>query len=282
MLIKNKIFLLVNSVILLSLIFIVLSCKQSDPPSYGRNGDKISFSGRTWDIKYNPVMIGPGPNWFSDYYSDVYVDDKGRLHMKIAEHDGKWYATEVVSEENMGYGTYIFTVIGDLVNIPENVVLGFFTWDNNTFYEQANSEVDIEFSKWGNAETNNTMTYSVQPVNFGVFYPERTHGAVIEPSKLIGATTHAFTWTDSLITWKSYAGYQYGEGELLGEWHFDTNNPARQKMESGNTSQPVVIPAPGSTTNVRINFWIITPISPKPTDGMEQEVIISSFQYIPL
>jgi hypothetical protein len=266
---------------LIALSVITVCCEQSDPSDHGRDGDKVTFSGGTWDIKHGPDMMGPGPNWFSDFYSDVFVDDEGRLHMKIAEHDGKWYATEVVSEENMGYGTYIFTVIGDLVNIPENIVLGLFTWDNTTFYEQANSEVDIEFSKWGNAQNSNTLTYSVQPVNFGPFYPERTYNAIIDPQKLNGVTTHTFTWTDTLITWKSYAGYEYGQDEILGQWSFNKNNPAREKTEGGNTSLPVVIPAPGLTTNARINFWILTNFSGHPADGKEHEVIIQSFQYIP-
>jgi hypothetical protein len=278
----NKTLEIVKLILLMILIFIGMGCEQSDPPDYGRDGDRVTFSGRSWTVKTGSGLMGPGPNWFSNSYSDVFIDEKGRLHMKIAEHDGKWYATEVVSDENLGYGTYIFTIIGDLANIPENIVLGLFTWDNNTFYEQANSEVDIEFSKWGNAENNNPLTYSVQPVSFGTFYSERTHQAVVTPSDLIGASTHGFTWTDTLITWKSYAGYKFGEGELLAEWSFDLNNPARIKAEDGNTSLPIVIPAPGSTTNARINFWILTSIAAKPTDGLEHEVIIDSFQYIPL
>ena len=264
------------------LLFVLIGCEQSDPPDFGRDGDIITFSGRTWKIKHSESQMGPGPNWFSDYVNDVYVDNSGRLHMKIAEHDGKWYATEVVSEDNLGYGTYIFTVIGDLINIPENIVLGLFTWDDSTFYEQANSEIDIEFAQWGNAENFNTLHYSAQPVNFGPYYPERTHNADTDSLNLIGVSTHGFTWTDTLVTWKSYTGYTYGEGEPIAEWSFDNTNLARVKNEGGNSSLPVVIPEPGANTNARINFWILPHIDTKPTDGLEHEVIIDSFEYIPL
>lgn len=257
------------------------ACEQSDPPI--REGDMIEFSGMLWKIKHPEGQDGPGPNYFSGSLNDVFVDEKGRLHLKIAKYDDKWYATEVIGQQITGYGTYIFTIIGDLINIPENIVLGLFTWDPNTFYEQANSEVDIEFSKWGIKENKNTLTYSVQPVNFGTFYPERTHSPELDkPEQLIGVSTHAFIWTDTLITWRSYTGYEYGKGELIAEWSFDLSNPARVKTEGGQSSLPVIIPEPDSTTNPRINLWILPYISPAPADGKEHEIIIHSFQYIPL
>jgi hypothetical protein len=247
-----------------------------------RTGDTLTFSGRQWVIKYSESPVGPGPNFFSKRPSDVFIDSKGRLHMKIVQHDKKWYATEVVTLDNLGYGTYIFTVIGDLVNIPENIVLGLFTWDNNTFADQANSEIDIEFAKWNDASNPYTLHYSAQPVNFGPYYPERTHNPETNPDHLIGKSTHAFTWTDTLVSWKSYTGGTFGEGELIAEWTFDLNNPARVKNENGNSSAPIIIPAPGNTTNARINFWILPGISTAPTDGQEHEVIIESFEYQPL
>lgn len=271
----------ISSIFFLLILFAASACEQSDPPEYWRNGDKVEFSGKTWTVKSGD-NLGPGPNAFSPYYSDVFVDEQGRLHLKIAQHEGKWYASEVVCDENTGYGTYVFTVIGDLVNIPENIVLGLFTWDNNTFYEQANSEVDIEFSKWGNADSTNTLTYSVQPVNFGEYYPERTHHPSVDPNHLIGVSTHVFTWTETLISWQSYSGYEIDENQLFAQWSFDTNNPARIKYEGDEQSEPIVIPEPGETTNARINFWILPHISPAPTDEMEHEIMIHSYRYIPL
>lgn len=271
-------------ILLLTCTTLFMGCTQSDPEDVlGRIGDIVHFSGYTWDVKISEqYAVGPGPNYFSGYYEDVFVDEHGYLHMRIAEHDGKWYSSEVVSQMNMGYGTYIFVTQADLENIPENVTLGLFTWDNNTFYEQANSEIDIEFSKWGNPDEENTLLYSVQPVNFGPYYPERTYLADTKPGELIGITTHMFTWTDTLITWKSFSGDSQQEADLIAEWQFDLDNPARVKNENGNSSLPIVIPAPGTTTNARINFWLLPWIDTAPTNGQELEVVIRRFSYEPL
>ena len=76
--------------------------------------------------------MGPGPNYFSGRYEDVWVDENGYLHMHISEHDGRWYSSEVVSRDTMGWNLYLGGA-GDLLEYSENIVLGLFTWDNNTF-----------------------------------------------------------------------------------------------------------------------------------------------------
>lgn len=258
------------------------ACKQSNPEEVlGRTKDVVTFSGRKWEIKsgYN----GPGPNTFSRDYENVWVDEKGYLHMAITKHsDGKWYSSEVISQENLGYGTYAFTIQGNPLAFASNVVLGLFTWDNNTFYEQANSEVDIEFSKWGISTDRNPLTTSVQPVWFGQYYAERSRQHFIDSTLIQGVSTHIFTWTDTLITWKSFRGEDWRNGTPFTTWQFDLDHPPRIKYENGEQSQPVVIPAPGATTNARINFWTLTNIAQGPSDGKEQEIVIRKFEYVPL
>lgn len=257
-----------------------MGCEEAEPPEGGRYGDVVEFSGHTWDIKSSADLMGPGPNYFSDHPDDIWVDSKGYLHMRIASHDGIWYATELVSQDTVGYGTYVFTVESQLQEIDPNIVLGLFTWDNNSFFTQANSEIDIEFSKWGNPEDSNTLSYAVQPVSFGPYYPERVNSPDMDGSVWNGVSTHGFTWTDTLVTWESYAGENWREGELLASWSFDLNNPARVKNEGGNSSAAIIIPAPGETTNARINFWLLN--GSAPTDQKEVEVVIRSFSYTPL
>ncbi|MFN3940888.1 MAG: hypothetical protein ACK4IY_09890, partial [Chitinophagales bacterium] len=127
-----------------------------------------------------------------------------------------------------------------------------------------------------------TLHYSVQPVNFGPYYPERTRGMETKPGELIGVTTHTFTWTDTLVTWASFMGEGINAEKQIASWSFDLNNPPRVKNENGITSNPIVIPAPEDNTNVRINFWILPWVSPAPTDGQEHEFVIRSFQYTPM
>ena len=256
-------------------------CMQSDPEDVlGREGDVVNFSGYVWDVKINEFAVGPGPNYFSGFYEDVFVDDNGYLHMRIAEHNGKWYSSEIVGRDTLGYGKYTWVMQADLENIPENITVGLFTWDNESFYAAANSEVDIEFSKWGNPDLATTLHYSVQPVAFGPTYPERTHNAITAPGDLVGVTTHVFTWTDTLIEWRSYKGDSTDPLNETAYWSFDLDNPARVKNEGGNSSVPIVIPAPGPNTNARINFWLLPWIDTKPTDGLEQEIVVRRFEYV--
>ncbi|MFT4662708.1 MAG: hypothetical protein ACI8XB_003001 [Patiriisocius sp.] len=268
-------------IILSAIVILGMACEQSDPPDFGRFGDVVKFSGLNWDVKTSENTIGPGNNFFSGFHEDVYVDDNGYLHMKIAEHGDRWYSSEVISQDTMGYGTYSFTVEGDFTTLPDNVVVGLFTWDNNTFLEEANSEVDIEFSKWG-ADKENTLQYGVQPIAFsGDYFAERVYNPD-NVSEIAGVSTHLFHWTDTLITWESYTGDAQIEANKFNEWSFDLTNPARVKVEGGQSSQPIIIPAPGSTTNARINFWLLTYISPGPSGGETQEFIVRSFDYTPL
>jgi hypothetical protein len=257
------------------------SCSQPDSSFTGRDGDILTFAGRQWEIKHANIPLGPGPNYFSNFPNDVWIDDQGYLHLSVNQHDGIWYSTEVISLDTFDYGTYVWTINGNLKNIDPNIVLGLFTWDNNTFIEQANSEVDIEFAKWGNDTVENTLQYGVQPINFGVYYPERDYKPEVSSDNWIGVSTHAFTWTDTLITWESWVGSEYGDGQPLCSWTFNLDNPARIKYENNMESNPIVIPAPGNTTNARMNLWLLNNSAGLATP-FNREVIIQDFKFIPL
>ncbi len=275
--IKNKI-----SYTLLALwgLVIAISCEQSEPVFNNRDGDVLTFAGRKWDIKFGDQLFGPGPNFFSNHPNDVWVDEKGYLHLTITERDSVWKATEVICHDNTGYGTYIFTIEGNPVDIDSVVVLGLFTWDNTTFQEQANSEVDIEFSYFNRRDAFTALQYAVQPTDFGIEYPDRKYRPDVPNNAWVGVSTHAFTWTDTLITWESWPGSEYGNGDPIGYWTFDLSNDSVSKFENGIWSDSLIIPAPGPTTNARMNFWLLNGQAPK--SGLRHEMVIRNFEYIPL
>ena len=259
---------------------LLFSCEQSDPVFTNRQGDVLDFSGRKWNIKQGSDL-GPGPNNFTNHPNDVWIDDNGFLHLTVTERQGTWRCTEVVSQDTMGYGTYIWTIEGDPVNIDRNIVLGLFTWNDSSFQEQANSEVDIEFAKWADPEEEYTLQYGVQPIAFGPYNEERVFKPEEDNSNWIGVSTHAFTWTDTLITWESWPGSEYGAGDPVASWTFDLNNPPKRKYEGPFISDPVIIPAPGSYTNARMNLWLVN--GPEgPFLPIRHEMIIRKFEYIPL
>lgn len=278
---RNKKFIIIVN-LFLTLSLSLYSCKTEELSDSARLGDSLTFSGYKWQIKSSESPVGPGPNPFSNRSSDIWIDSQGRLHMKISQHNGIWYSTEVITEEVMGYGTYEFTIIGDLKNIPTNIVLGLFTWDTESFRSDANSEIDVEFSYWGNDTLSSSLLYSVQPVNFGPFYPERTYHPSFDGNILVGKTTHQFTWTPTLVTWRSYVGDAKNPGAEIASWSFDDTNQPRIKYEGNRASDPVVIPRATLNTNARINLWVASFVEIFPLDLTEREIIIESFKYTPL
>src|SRR3989442_12920365 len=122
----------------------------------------IDFSGYTWSVKTSTGKVGPGPNYFSDSTSSVWVDAQGRLHMKILKNKGRWYCSEVILQESLGYGTYRFYLDSAVDGLDPSVVLGLFTWNDAPDYNHR--EIDIEFSRWGSVNNQNAQ-YVVQPYN---------------------------------------------------------------------------------------------------------------------
>jgi hypothetical protein len=263
---------------------ILYACKQGDPPVIvvpEIKGD-FAFAGYQWKYKNAATPVGPGPNRFSGTNDFAWVDALGKLHLKIAKKNNQWTCSEIISTKVFGYGTYIFTCDNDVTVFDKNTVFGFFSWDSYSFQTQANSEIDVEFSRWGNANDSNLITYSAQPVIFSnpIPYTERTFKPIVETKYLKKPMTYMFRWTPDSVKWESYEGENYPGTNKVSEWTFTKNNISRQKIEGSNVSNPIVIPAPSDSTNVRFNLWLLNGAAP--SNNQEHEVIISSFNYSPL
>lgn len=261
---------------------LTVACHQGEPPVLPEVEEKgdVYFSGYYWNYKTSSTLVGPGPNRFSSSPDNIFIDANGMLHLRITKGNNVWLCSELISVKEFGYGTYEFTTFGTLDNLNENVVLGLFTWDDYSFQNEANSEVDIEFSKWGNASDSLLLTYSVQPVWFDTPgpYAERSYKPKINKSIINGETRHLFTWTPDSVVWKSFTAND--NVNPFAKWVFNKNNISRTKIEGNRVSNPIIIPKPSDSTNVRFNLWLLH--SKAPSDGKEAEVIIKSFKYYPL
>jgi hypothetical protein len=217
----------------------------------------IRFAGHNWSVKTGDGL-GPGPNNFSDSADNVWVDDNGALHLKISTINGRWYCSEIISDESFGYGTYVFTIADRVDTLDENIVLGLFTWD--TWAPQYNyREIDFEFSRWQHSANDNSQ-YVIQPWDtagnlsrFNIDYAGQGHD-----------TTHVMTWRPEGISFKSY----YGDFALAPS----PENVIRDWYYTGSDNPP-----PGGE-NVRINLWLISGLAP--TDGAESEIILSDFEFL--
>ncbi len=211
----------------------------------------IQWSDMTWTIK-SGSGLGPGPNNWSDSADSVWVDVDGNLHLKIREHEGSWYCAEIIAQESLGYGDYEFRVSSDTESFDRNVVAGFFTYLND------NEEIDIELTQFGDP-TNNNAHFTTQPY----FNPGNSVG--FDLGLTDNLSTHSFDWNADRIEFESRRGHHLTPApptSIINQWTYTGPDIPPQSLEK-----------------VRINFWLFQ--GRPPTDGLEYELIVDSFQFTP-
>ena len=204
----------------------------------------LTFSGQTWQAKVGR-RLGPGPNDFSDTNENVWIDEKGRLHLAITKSDDRWHCAEVVASKSLGYGEYRWVVSGELPTLDRRVVLGLFT------YETTEKEIDFELSRWGNAEKPNSQ-FVVQPYKA----KNSTHRFDTGKAKVL---TCSLIWEKDQVRGRCWEGEDTTK-EPLADWKYTGRN----------------IPPPGKE-RARANLWLFE--SKPPASGEKQEVVIHSFKF---
>jgi len=263
-------------------LFGLMACKQSDPPPLEVEKGDLYFSGYYWNYKNKTSPAGPGPNIFLGNKQAAWVDSSGKLHLTIQKINNQWVCSEIISAKEFGYGTFVFSSETDISNFDERVVFGAFTWDDYSFQKQANSEIDVEFSKWNAPNDTLLVTYSVQPVWFSnpTPYQERSFKPKLARKWIKGPMTFAMKWTPDVVSWQNFSGLGFPGGNMISQWQFDKTNVSRSKLENNLVSDPIVIPAPSDSTNFRFNFWLLGGLPPN--NSQRHEIIVSDFKFIPL
>ena len=234
----------------------VASPPEVPTPTQPTTHDLITFAGYDWHVKSSEAPVGPGPNIFSNRMEDVFVDQDGRLHLKIAEHNGQFFTTEVINTQSFGYGLYTFYLDTPADHLDPNAILGLFTWDTNA-PEENYREIDIEISQWGQEDEDYANSqYVVQP------WEKPSNIERFDTPETL--STHQFYWLPDRIIFQSFLGHPTTPSptEAFHSWVYAGED----------------IPAPGGE-NVRINFWLLggTP----PLNGEGSEVIVSNFEFTP-
>jgi hypothetical protein len=217
----------------------------------------LSFSGYDWWVKTSPGKVGPGPNYFSDSTNNVWLDGQNQLHLRITNRSNQWQCAEVVTARTFGAGGYRFAPASRVDNLNPNVVLGLFTWSDDPVF--ADREIDIECSRWGNAADVNNAQYVVQP------YDQSGHLVRFAVPNGQTNSTLLFIWETSEVDFQSQRGSYVA-------------NPSPANVIS-NWTYTLTVPETGDE-NVRMNLWLYNGAAP--TDSNEVEVVIQSFQFVPL
>ncbi|WP_028295951.1 glycoside hydrolase family 16 protein [Olivibacter sitiensis] len=211
----------------------------------------IKFSGYEWIVRTsNDGKLGPGPNFFSDSEDNVWVDEDGRLHLKIVQKGGLWYCSGVILRQSLGYGKYVFYLSSDVSKLDQHVVGGLFTYLNDE------EEIDIEFSKWSDQE-NQDSQFAVQPADL----PGNKERYDLD--LLTAFSTHSFNWQPDRVDFFSRQGHGLivDDSNRIHEWTYRGSN----------------IPPSRGTERLRLNLWLFR--GRVPSDATEQEMIIEKIEY---
>lgn len=221
----------------------------------------LSFAGYDWKVKRRDFPAGPGPNYFSDREEDVWVDEQG-LHLTISERNDNWYGTEVILDTSFGYGSYIFQTHGRVDIIDPMMVLGLFTWDIEAC-EEHYRELDIEFTRWGNAGEYTNAQYVVHPCSQCPGCGDRCTRFRVDLTDEESDLTHYLVWQHDTVEFRTYYGKH-------------SNSPPASALIHKWTYAGEDVPEPGHE-NVRFNFWLNQ--GNAPASGQGDEVVMSNFAW---
>jgi hypothetical protein len=205
---------------------------------------RLTFSGYEWEVRQAPSER----DGLNDYDPrNAWVDDTGKLHLLLTEREGKWTSAEVRLTRSLGYGTYTL-IVDDTSHLDSAAALGFLTWDE-LGADQNHRELDIEVSRWGNADNNKDAQFVVQP-----HYVAANVYRFAQPA---GRLTHSFRWESDRAMFRTLTA----TGAVV----------AQREFTSG-------VPVSG-TESVRINLLYYRK-SPRPPSG-RVEVVVDRFVYLP-
>ena len=217
----------------------------------------LSFSGYDWWVKNSAGLVGPGPNYFSDITNNIWTDTNGWLHLRITHRSNAWQCAEIVSARTFGTGHYRFELNSPADSLNPNVTLGLFTWSDDPAF--TDREIDVECARWNNAADTNNSQFVVQP------YDATNHLVRYRVPAGLTNSTHLFVWETNRVSFQCQTGsYSAAATNLISSSVF-TNAAA--------------VPQSGDE-NVRLNLWLVQ--GHPPTDSNEVEVVIKSFNFVPL
>jgi hypothetical protein len=210
---------------------------------------KIHFSGYDWAVRSAGSDRGGESNDYDP--ENVWVDEKGYLHLRMANKNGKWSCAEVNLTRNLGYGTYKF-VVQDSAHLGPAAVVGLFTWDDLHSADFRN-ELDIELSRWGDPQSKNAQ-YVVQPF----YIPENVSRFTVHS----GVVTHSFRWEPGRVSFQSAQGA--GQDTMA--------RPFNQHVFASGTPSPA---------NETVHMDIYEYHHSKDPSPQPSEVVIEKFEYLP-
>ena len=226
------------------LVFFAWSLRTLEGQNLSQDERTITFANHIWRVK-SGCPRGPGNNCWSDDPASVWVEG-GQLHLKLRRINGVWHSAEVYSALCSRYGEHRYFVDGRIDQLNEHVVFALFLYADDVH------EVDIEFTRWGDASVLTNAQYAIQPADA----PRR------EPFIMnlnVNFSTHTIDWQTDSVRFESLHGHRT-----------EATNPAH-RIHTWTYTGPG-IPAQEKCLRMHINLWLNNNLPP--SDGQEVEVVI--------
>jgi MYXO-CTERM domain-containing protein len=224
--------------------------------SPARAATPFVWKGRTWNVTSGGMAgVADGSP------ANVSIDGSGYLHLAITNTNGTWTASELFTTDPLGFGTYQWQVDGPIDVYDKNVVLGLFPYGPaGGIGKDGTNEIDIEFSRWGQAGGPNadwTDYPSTGTVKGETSFSFSLSGGTLSTSRFVWKSTSI---EDFLMTGLQPVGSTAG---LVKSWTYAPANPTTNIPQ-----QPMPL---------GINLWCFA----IPSDGKNEAVVIRDFEFVP-
>jgi hypothetical protein len=222
--------------------------KGNGPPTFAPT-KPLKFSGYDWAVRTVPSNRGGSENLYDP--DNAWTDANGALHLRITRRSGSWYCAQLALYRSLGYGTYILRV-RDVSHLEPAAVFSMYTfdeWHGDQYYR----EMDIEMSRWGDANRNNAQ-YGIQP-----FY---VPGNIYQFKVPAGPLTYTMRWKSGSVAFTTTSSSRDGTaGAVVAEHEFTAGVPTRGQEK------------------VKLQVYLVPSKKYPLQEG--GEVIIDKFEYLP-
>lgn len=208
----------------------------------------LNFSGYEWNVRNVSSERGGRKNEYDP--TNVWTDEDGFLHLRIARKSDNWTCAEMRLTRSLGYGSYLM-VVREVSHLEPSMVLSMFTWDQAAS-EENHRELGVEITRWGDPAGKNAQ-YTIQP-----YYVPANVARFTAPS---GVLTYSFRWEPGKVAFKTVRGSGLGSSPVIAEHVFTSGIPS-----SGNELLHLNLYIFGNT---------VIPLQ------NETEVVIEKFEYLP-
>lgn len=196
--------------------------------------------------------------------ANVSIDSNGYLHLRIVNRNGTYTAAEVFTTELLGFGTYQWQIEGAVDKMDPSTVLGLFNYGAKArIGVDAENEIDIEFSQWGNTCHGCNADFTFYPATGNKSLGPMEDNFTYNPNGST-LTTARFEWSSTRIVGTIMGGLQPigSTANVLQTFTFAPPDYAARIPR---------VPLP-----LAMNLWCF-----KGTPASDQEVIVRNFQFVP-